>query len=200
MTRAVAAGFTRRELPAAAIASALGAAAGAPVAVAAGSASGDHQILAGTLRVERVVVWVYERVLARGRLGPGARATVRLILGHEREHVAALELALGGARTGEAPITLGAAERELRRHHVGASLLELGTQRDSLRLLVDVESMAEGAWFAAIARLRAPGLAALAAAIMASEAQHWTALSAISHHGDPKISVPYPFVRGSGGY
>lgn len=68
------------------------------------------------------------------------------------------------------------------------------------RELIDVESMLEGAWFSAIAKLRDPRLAGLAARIMACEAQHWTVLSSVSHHGDPKLTVPYPFVRGSSGY
>ena len=189
---------TRRELfGAAAAAVAVGTGVTAQPVLAA--TADDHQILLTALSTELLLVWVYERVLERGLLGDAARGAVTRILEQERDHVSAVQTALGGAPV-TAPITLASAERQLARHHVGASPNDLSTQHDSLRLLVDVESAAEGVWFTAIGKLADRQLAATAAAIMASEAQHWTVLSGFSHHDDPKIVVPYPFVRGSSGF
>ena len=55
----------------------------------------------------------------------------------------------------------------------------LEAQRDAVRFVAD------------------PHLLRLSAEIMGAEAQHWTALSSMRHHGDVKMSVPYPFVGGS---
>jgi hypothetical protein len=92
---------------------------------------------------------------------------------------------------------VASAQRALARRHVSASLTKLDTQRKCLRLLIDVESLAEGAYFAAITNLRDPVLVRTSAEIMGCEAQHWTLLSALQHHGDVDRAVPYPFVQGS---
>lgn len=192
--------ITRRQVLAAGTAATIAAvAADAPAAAA--SAPSDGELLRRTLRVEQLVVWVYERVLAQGTMGPQARSVAATLLAQERAHVVALERELAG-RGGslEARWTLASARQELARHHIAASLTALGTQHDCLRLLVDTESVAEGAWFAAIGALRDPRLATLGAQIMACEAQHWTVISGISHHQNVKLTVPYPFVRGSSGY
>lgn len=189
---------TRRELLGAAAAVAVCAGLSAQPALAATPAD-DHQILVTVLGIELLLVWSYERVLGHGTIGGAAHQAVARILEQEHQHVNAVQAAAGGTPA-SVPITLAAAERELARHHVGASPRDLGTQHDCLRLLVDVESVAEGAWFTAIGQLADPRLAATGAAIMASEAQHWTVLSGFSHHDDPKIVVPYPFVRGSSGF
>jgi hypothetical protein len=168
----------------------------APATAAAASVPSDHEILIHTLSLERLVVWCYERVLGYGTLGPAARAAVTEIHEQERQHVAALLAALGGG-VGARPLSLADATTELGRRNVAASPSNLGNQHDCLRLLVDVESVAEGTWFRAISKLGDPAVATTAARIMACEAQHWTALTSISHHGDVKITVPYAFVRGT---
>lgn len=161
----------------------------------------DRRALATALRLQSLGLWVYDRVLEHGRLDPGPRRLIEALRRDEREHLTAVgsELTVHGHLTLPG-WTLRSASAELSRHGVGASVVSLQTQHDSLRLLIDVESMLEGAWFSAIAKLRDPRLAGLAARIMACEAQHWTVLSSVSHHGDPKLTVPYPFVRGSSGY
>ena len=75
--------------------------------------------------------------------------------------------------------------------------MDLHTQNECLKLLVDVETVAEDAYFVAIGKLRDPGLMRLSAQIMGCEAQHWTLLSAARHHGDVMMTVPYPFVGGT---
>lgn len=183
---------TRRELVGAGTAAALGAAFGAAPAVGAG---GDRELLLRALDVERLVAWGYERVLSRGTLTEAARGVVARLLGHVQGHVSIVARALGEAPG--LPLSDAAAIAALDKHQVPASPTDLHTLHHSLRLLVDLESVAEGAWFRAIAGLQDPGMVQIGAAIMAAEAQHWTVLSAIAHPGMMNISVPYPFVRGT---
>lgn len=166
--------------------------AGPGVAAAAG---GDRVVLSHAVRIERLLVWAYEHVMAAGTLGPGARDVVSLQLRHEREHLAAVEVAL--AMGPLAPLSSRRARELLARHHVADDPQHLTTQHRSLRFLVDLESAAEGVWFRTLSKLQAPRLARLGAEIMASEAQHWTLLSSLSHPGEPKVTVPNAFVRGT---
>jgi hypothetical protein len=186
--------MTRRGLLAGGAAAALSAGAGLPGARAL-AVGGDGAVLEQAIAVERLLAWGYERVLATQALAPAARSQVAALLGHERQHLSAVSGALGSPAAG--PLSDAAARRELHRHPIGADPDRLRTQHACVRLLVDLESVAEGAWFSAVARLQDPGLARLAAQIMASEAQHWTVLSDLSHPGDPVASVPNPFVRGT---
>ncbi len=188
----VAPGLTRRQLAGAGIAAAgisLGAAVGAR------AATSDAELLLRAADVERLVVWCYERVLARGPLQAPVRALVARYAAQERAHLAAVQRAGGVAPA--APLGLTRAEAELAHHHVAASPTALRNQHDCLRLLVDVESVAEAVWFSTISQLSDAAFVTTAAQIMACEAQHWTVLSGISHHDDVKITVPYAFVRGS---
>jgi hypothetical protein len=79
---------------------------------------------------------------------------------------------------------------------VPGSLANLRTQHECLKLLVDLESVAEGAHYDAISKLRSVRLLALSAEIMACEAQHWTVLSELQHPGKIELAVPNPFVQG----
>lgn len=161
----------------------------------------DRRLLARTLRIQTLGLWTYDRVLDHGRLEPDARRIILRLRGYEREHVAVLTRHLAAPGHLALPTwSTTSAAAELDRHGIGASVGGLGTQHDCLRLLIDVESLIEAAWFAAIGGLSDPTLATLAAQIMACEAQHWTVLSGLSHHEDPKMTVPYPFVRGSSAY
>ena len=66
-----------------------------------------------------------------------------------------------------------------------------------LKLLVDLESVAEGASYTPIKDLRRPELVQLCARIMACEAQHWTVLSGLRNPGEYVKAVPWPYVYGS---
>lgn len=202
MTAAVHLKQTRRELVGgAALAAFAGAAAALPdAALAEGSPSdGDIRVIARTLGIEQLVVVAYRHALASRKLDPGTARLVRRILDQELAHVATLERALRtlGAVPPAAPRDLVAAQRGFADHHMYTSLTALPDQNACLRLLVDVESVAEGAYFEAIARLTDARLLRTSCAIMGCEAQHWTLLSAARHHGDVLITVPYPFVGGS---
>jgi hypothetical protein len=154
-------------------------------------------VLTKALGIERVVVSAYRSVLSSGVLTGVVTATLRGILAQELAHVAALERALRGLGAPIPQTSPGAAQSALPRHHIHLSLTHLPTQHDCLRLLIDVESLAEGTYFSAISKLTDPGLLRTSVEAMGCEAQHWTVLSALQHHGDVTRSVPYPFVQGS---
>ncbi len=188
---------TRRQLLAAGTAASASALLAPELAAAAAPAPDDAAVLTRTLRIERLVVTAYRNVLASGVVKPAVARPLQAMLGQELEHVATLERDL---RSLGAPVPQTAentAQRELAAQHVHLSLTDLPTQHECLRLLIDVESLAEGAYFAAISKLTDPGLVRTSAAAMGCEAQHWTVLSALQHHGDVTRSVPYPFVQGS---
>jgi len=159
----------------------------------------DAQVLAGTLVVEELVVLAYRKVLASGALTASARRTVTELLAQEREHAAALVAALArlGAALPAGPTDVAAADKALAAHKVSVSLANLRTERDCLELLIDVEEVAEGAYFIAISMLRSSSSLRLSAEIMASEAQHWTALTELRLPGQIAKAVPEPFVEGN---
>jgi Ferritin-like domain len=191
---------TRRDLMASGIAAA---AAGAVLPAAAAAsvgtpASDDAQTLMRTLEVEQLVVVAYRQALASGVLTPAMHTELRLLLGQELQHVAALRRAL--RRNGGAPPpapSLAEAQTTLTRHQIHWSLTRLRNQHACLKLLVDVESLAENAYFKAISLLQDPVLVRRSAQIMGCEAQHWTVLSGLLNHFDVAKAVPYPFVEGS---
>jgi hypothetical protein len=200
-TQAMEGAATRRELLRSGIAAtaALSAvhAPGARAALAPGQ--GDAAVLARTLQIEQLVSIAYRRVLGSGALGPTVAGPLRGFLSQELEHVAALEQGLRGlgASVPASPASVASAQAALVRHHVSASLTRLQTQHQCLRLLIDVESLAEGAYFSAISKLSDPSLLRTSTEIMGCEAQHWTVLSSLQHHGKVDRAVPYPFVQGS---
>jgi hypothetical protein len=140
-------------------------------------------------------VTAYERVLASGLVAPAVASQLRVQLVQEHEHIAVLERAL--RKLGASTTSVSAAQRELRAHHIHVALAHLRSQHECLKLLIDVESLAERAYFEATSRLTDPGLVRTAVEAMGCEAQHWTVLSAIQHPGKLYRSVPYPFVVGS---
>jgi Ferritin-like domain len=150
------------------------------------------------LQIEQLVLIAYRQVVASPVVHPSVGAQLRIHLKQETEHVRLLERAL--AARGEivpAPPSLTAAQTELAQHQVHWSLTNLPNQHDCLKLLIDVESLAENAYFEAVGEIQDPALLRTCAEIMAAEAQHWTVLSGFLNHQDPKKAVPYPFVEGT---
>jgi Ferritin-like domain len=194
-------GSTRRELmqdgaAAAAVAGALGLAGAA--AAAAATAPVQARALTHALQIEQLVVIAYRQVVGSSVLTPSVAGQLQTHLTQELEHVGLLERAL--ASRGElvpTPPALPAAQAALTRHGVHWSLTHLTSQHNCLKLLVDVESLAENAYFKAIQQLTDLALARICAEIMGCEAQHWTVLSGFLNHRDPMKAVPYPFVEGS---
>jgi Ferritin-like domain len=195
----MAAKATRRQLMGGGIALAAASAfPGVAGAAASPPAESETQVLEQVLRIELLVVTAYQHVLATRLLEPAVRSQLNVLLRQELEHVGVLRVTLErmGA-TGPAAPSVAAAQAELNRNHVYWSLTQLRLQRSALKLLVDVESLAENAYFRAIAKLRDPQLVRTSAEVMGCEAQHWTVLSGLLHHEDPTKAVPYPFVGGS---
>jgi hypothetical protein len=196
-------GPTRRELIAGAAAAATGATifgvAGAGGALAETPAPSDAELLGKSLQVERLMVLGYRRVFATGLLTPAIQRAIASHLEHELAHLAALAAALKslGASPSTGPLDLDAASQVMADHHVPASLTDLHTQNDCLKLLVDLESAAEGAHYTALKDLRLPAHQNLSVQIMACEAQHWTVLSGLRNPGQYVKAIPWPFVFGT---
>jgi hypothetical protein len=95
------------------------------------------------------------------------------------------------------PLSLKAASDALGKHQVSGSLTELHTEHDCVKLLVDLESVAEGVHYTALKDLRDARLIRLSAQIMACEAQHWTVLSGLRNPGQYVKAIPWPYVYGS---
>lgn len=170
----------------------------APSAAAASSPAAT-ETLSYALEAERLAVIGYEQVLASGVLTPSVRSQVEEQLAQDRQHVAALEHILRaiGASLPRGPASVPEAQAMLSQHQIHRSLTNLTTQHDCLRVMINIESLTEGAYFKAIPTLADATVVRTCASIMGSDAQHWTVLSNIQHSGDVTISVPYPFVQGS---
>ena len=158
----------------------------------------DAELIAKALGVQQLELFAYGRLRASSELSPDAVALLAQLHALEVEHVAALaaQLVRLGSAVPAGPGDLGAADVALARHGVSGRLAGKRSQHECVKLLIDLESVAEGACYAAIADLADPELGALAAEMMGSEAQQWTLLDQLQHH-DVVQSVPGPFVEGS---
>jgi hypothetical protein len=191
---------TRRELMVGAAGAVLGAAgAGAASAFADTPPPSDAELLGKALEVERLMVLAYRRVLASGALSPGLQRVIAPFLGHEHAHASAVAARLQslGAPAPTGPLDLKTASATMSQHGVSDGLTDLHSQNDCLKLLVDLESVAEGVYYTALKDLRRPALQHLSAQIMACEAQHWTVLSGLRNPGQYVKAVPWPFVYGT---
>jgi Ferritin-like domain len=191
---------TRRQLVAGAVTAATGAVALASApALADTAAPSDSQVLTKVLEVERLMVLAYRQVLASGALAPGEHQALAPFLAHELEHVStvARQLHLLGAPADTAPLHAKAGDALLGKHHVPGSVTDVHTRKDCFRLLIDLESVAEGAYFTSLKTLGTADLVRMSARAMACEAQHWTILSGLRNPGIYVKSVPWPFVTGS---
>lgn len=194
---------TRRELVAGAFAAGAGgvlaAGLGPRSALADAPPPSAAELLGKALDVERLMVLAYERVFASGALSPGIQRAITPHLAQEREHLAAVasELARLGAPAPTAPLSLKAASDALGQHNISGSLTDLHTEDDCLKLLVDLESVAEGAHYTPLKDLTDPRLVRMNAQIMSCEAQHWTVLSGLRNPGQYVKAIPWPYVYGS---
>jgi hypothetical protein len=155
-----------------------------------GSASSDNQLLARLIEIEQAIVFGYRRVLSSAVLSRASAPVAAGFLPHEQEHVRLLSAQL--SRRGGSP-TPAAAERTLRTLGL---LARPHDSPDAVRYLISLETLAENAYYNALARLTDPALLRLTVEIMACEAQHWTGLSGLLHAGDVYSAVPQPTVSG----
>ena len=168
-------------------------------ALAATPVPSDSETLAKVLEVERLVVLGYRQVLASGLLGPADDAALEPFLAHELEHVSTLasHLKALGASADVSSLDVKTGDSLLGKYHVPGSLTGLQNRKDGFRLLVNLESVAEGAYFTALNTLRSAEFQTLSGQAMACEAQHWTVISGLRNPGIYVKSVPWPFVTGS---
>ncbi len=76
------------------------------------------------------------------------------------------------------------------------SFSALHDQRDCLKILQQVESVLEGAYYRAAGSIADPAVIRTIAEIMAAEAQHLTVLTGLRHPGQYDRAVPSAFVEG----
>ena len=116
----------------------------------------DGEALSKALEVERLIVLAYRRVLASGALAADVQRAIAPYLAHEVEHVSTVASAAHGAgreRADRDRSSLDAAAGLLSKHDIPGSLTDLHSQNDCLRLLVNLESLAEGVYFTALKTL-----------------------------------------------
>ena len=158
----------------------------------------DPELLRELVAIEQLLVAVYRRVIATGLLSPRVHRVARRVLSQEIAHARAVtrELqAVGG--TPPRPLhTAAAIDKSLVDLKVTGHVSELHNEHDCVHLLLDLEMAAEGAYFKAISALRSITLSQLAVTILASEAQHQTAVSEARRPGDASQAVPTSFVKG----
>lgn len=166
---------------------------------AASATSAETEALSYALQTERLSVIVYRTVLATSVVTPAVVPQLRVLLSQDLQHAARLTQVLTqmGAPLPQGPTGVRAAQAMFLEHGIHRSLTALETQYDCLRLLIDAESLTEGAYFKGIPQLQDPALVRLSTEILGSDAQHWAVLSLIQHPGEVMIAVPYPFVQGS---
>jgi Ferritin-like domain len=170
-----------------------------PDAVAATSAPPSDVVVVGRLlRLELLVLYVYQHVLATAPISSSARAVVASLRDQEQAHVQALSAALSrlGGTAPAGPANLASADKDLAHRNVVGRVGQLRGGRDALRLLLAIEHVAEGAYYVSMSELGGPTLLRLGAEIMASEAQHATVLTVLLHPGALTQAVPYALVQG----
>jgi hypothetical protein len=156
----------------------------------------ERELLTGLIGLEQLAVAIYGLVLASGTASPAETALLLDLQSQESVHAGALAHQLRVA-PGLAPAGAELIQAALIRAGITSKLSKMRTARDWFRLLETLESTLEGAYHAALADLTRPEVAALAASILASEAQHLTLLFRQRHPLDVYSAVPSGLVQGT---
>ena len=159
----------------------------------------DGEALSKALEVERLMVLAYRQVLASGALAPDIERAIAPYLTHELEHVStvASQLTALGQSPATGPLSLDAAGAMLSKHNIPGSLTDLNSQKDCLRLLVDLESLAEGAYFTALKTLSKRRATAARRADHGVRGPALDSGQRLRNPGQYVKAVPWPFVTGS---
>jgi Ferritin-like domain len=159
----------------------------------------DVELIRAILSVELLVVFSYDQVLSSGKLSAASEHVIRQLLDHEHTHVDVLSADLEelGQEPPDPPASVEAADAELSVLHGSARLGSLNSEEDCLRLLEQVEQLAQGAYYVSMSKFADVKLARTSASILGAEAQHYTALAGLLHPGDINKAVPGAFVEGS---
>lgn len=182
----------------------LAAGAGAYAAHVSGALAADPapksapELLAELLAVEQLLIIAYGRAVASGLLSARVQGVAERVLAQEGEHERAVARALRAAGgTALRPLHGdGAIDKALHDLKVSGRITALRNEHDCVHLLLEVEMAAEGAYYEAISQFDSLPLTQLAVSILASEAQHQTAISEARRPGDASQSVPTSFVKG----
>ena len=158
----------------------------------------DTARLQRLMRVELLLLYVYDHVLTSPVLPPSAHPAVAQLRSHEQAHVDALhrQLTARHALAPSPPPSIVVANRHLARRDVGGRLGHLRGPKDALFLVLSLERVAIGAYFVALREMGDPGLVVLAAQIMASDAQHEAIISELLNPGMIPAAVPDGLVQG----
>jgi hypothetical protein len=161
-------------------------------------ANGDTELLRRLVAIEQLMGFAYAHLLGAGGLSPGTTREFTTFLSHERTHVELLSRALAhrGQATPPPATDVKTASRQLAKLGASGSLRDSRGDAACVRYMIGVETVAEGAYYAAMSKLSHAALLTQAAQIMGCEAQHWTALSGLQHAGDVFLGVPYSTVTG----
>ena len=176
--------------------------ASAPVAAAstatAPETKSDPQLLSGLYATEELLIALLGQVIATGLLSGRVRTVAQQVLAQEVVHRQELQRQLRGLGAGTPPPLTGtdAIDRALRAAKVSGNVDDLHSEHDAVRLLLEVEMAAQSAYFKAISQLHTGALGQLAAQILASEAQHQTAISEARRPGNSAQAAPYSFIGG----
>lgn len=154
--------------------------------------------VATLLEVDQLALFVVGELISGTTLNPAAAGVARRIHQHEQSHVQLLTV--GAARLGQtptsAPRTTAEADRRLATLNASGRLAHVRTSDDGLRLIYDVESMVIGRCWKALHTLTDAPLIRTTAQIMASEAQHASAIGGLLHPGKWDRVVPVGSVEG----
>jgi len=158
----------------------------------------DAGVLTALLVVEQVSAFSYAHVLATTKLSHRVRRVLRDFGAQERAHTAAIGAALRaqGGSAPRRPRNAKAADEILRALGSPGSLGHIHNQADAIRFLVGLETVAEGAYWKAMAVLIDPTVLVTAAQIMANEAQHEIGLRVLVPGFKAADYAPTPFVSG----
>lgn len=166
---------------------------------AANAPKSDPELLRELLAVEQLLIVVYRRVIATGLLSQRVHRVARRVLDQEGAHARALarELRVLGVTVPRALHSTDAIDAALLDLKASGGVAQLRNEHDCVHLLLNLETAAEGAYVKAISELHSLHLTQLAVTILASEAQHQTAVSEARRPGDASQAVPTSFVKGT---
>lgn len=150
--------------------------------------SGDAALLAKAINLEQVAVIAYETALARTRLSPLVRRTVRRLRDHEQQHAEALTTALTDLGGIPPAPPKGVADVDA----VVKGLGDVRTQADVASFAIELETAAVAAYHDAQSKFVEARLLQTGASIMACEGQHLVVLRTLLRR-DP---VPFAFETG----
>lgn len=156
----------------------------------------ERQLLSGLIALEQLAVAVYELALGAGFASPSQTLVLETVHAQESAHAAAVAR-LRGLPLGRRPAGAPAIQASLTTAGITLKLSAIRTARDWFTLLETLESVLEGAYYTALADLTQSDAAALAASILASEAQHATLLFRDRHPRDAYAQVPSGLVQGT---